>query len=207
MIVRRVLPALLVVAALLAGTDSASAAAPWFVIVHGSLLDEPVLLDDWDENQELMLAITETVQTVRTDLDEVEGRQYLELALLWGPDWMDYPRDSEALGRLLPEEATQQGRLYPAVGSEEPALVLFEDVGGVSGLSVLRVVEPRALAILEAHGIPVRIESEGSSFLSGALGVRGAVLTLVVVGLLAVVLVARRRRIAVAIRGDGDGAA
>ncbi len=188
---RRVLPALLAAVVPLMGADSASAAAPWFVIVHGSLVDEPVLLDDWDENQELMLAISETAQG---GAEELEGRRYVELAMFWGPDWMDHPRDAGSLSELSPERATQHARFYPAVGSEQPGLVLLEDVGGVPGRSSLRVVGPKAIAVLEAHGIPIRVEPKDSSSALGEAGFVGASLALVIGGLL---FVTRRRRVEV----------
>ncbi len=186
---RRVLAALFAAGALLVGSDSVSAAAPWFVMVHGTLLDEPVLLDDWDENLELMLGISETV---RVEAKRLEGRPYLDVALFWGPDWMDFPRDPEALRRLSPEQANQQGRFYPAVDSGPPALFLFGDTDRSSEWLSARVVEPGALALFEAHGIPISIEQE-DLLLLGRAGLFAGATVVLIAGMLVGVLVGRRR--------------
>lgn len=188
---RTVLAALLAVVALLASSDSAHAAAPRFIIVHGPLLDEPVLLDDWEENAALMLAMSEPVQI---EVEQLEERRYLDFAMFWGPDWLEYPRGAEALARLSPEQANQHGRFYPVVRSLQPALFVLEDASDISGRLWLRVVEPRALAILEAHGVPTRIEREEPSSLVTPFRLSGAILTLAVAGVLVAVLVVRRRR-------------
>lgn len=46
------------------------------MFVHGSLLDEPVFLDDWDEDAALMLAMSELAQI---EVERLEERPYLAL--------------------------------------------------------------------------------------------------------------------------------
>lgn len=183
--------ALVALAALFAGSDEADAAAPWFIFVHGPLLAEPVLLDDWDENHALMLAIP---GGERRDTKRIEGRQYLQVALFWGPDWQDYPRDAAAIARLSSAQANQHGRFYPAVSADQPALFLFESAGNPSILLAPRIVEAPGLAVLDARGVPTRIEPTQSGTVGRPSPLLGVVLTLTLAGLVGAALVDRRRR-------------
>jgi hypothetical protein len=136
-------------------TDSARAAAPWFILVHGPLLAEPVLLNDWNENLDLMLAISERAGTA---VEELEARPYLDLALFWGAEWEHYPRTAEMLRRLAPEQANQRGRFYPAVGDADPLYVLLAVSGAAGEPDEVRRVGPRALEIFARYGVPTRVD-------------------------------------------------
>ena len=149
-----------------------------------------VLLDDWEEHQALMLSLSDVAGTPAGDLEE---RPYLEVALFWGPAWQDYPRDTGALSRLSPSQANQHGRFYPAVGSDQGALFLFDDQTDRSIVLRPRAVETPGINILRARGVPTRIEPGAPSAWWRPGLVEGAMATVVLTGLAAGALVARRR--------------
>lgn len=125
----------------------AGAAAPRAIAVHGPLLPAPVYLTDWEENLRLLLSVP---RDVHLPWSRVDRRPYLRLTLYWGEGWQDEVRE----GR--PDAAGQQGRFYPAVGDRPAAVIIF----GREGDPVLRPVAPEGLAILAAHGVPVRLEPD-----------------------------------------------
>ena len=142
-----VLIAALVGAVLL--TQEVDAAAPWFVIFQGNLLQKRIVLTDWHENQRLMLSVAEAVNVSDRELQD---RPYIEIAYFWGPDWVNYPRDEESLKKLEPQSGNQHGRFYPAYGAAE-AIVTFEEASG----PLQRKIHPAGLEILAKYGIPVRV--------------------------------------------------
>ena len=139
------------------GADApARRAAPWAIMIHGSLVQKPVTMSSWHENHRLMLAIS---PGIRTRTSTLEGRAYLDMALFWGPEWAHLAHSPEAVARLRPDQASQYGRLYPARGNA-PAVVVLDApwpnemmLASVKG----RVLEREGLAVLEKYGVPVRL--------------------------------------------------
>jgi hypothetical protein len=151
--VMRVFLGVLVLATCLAvGVDTADAAAPWLIIVDGSALGEPVVLDDWNENAALMSGIATRADMALHDLEQ---RPYFDVALFWGPDWQSVSGDGEAINRLDAGQANQHGRFYPATPTE-PAVFSLNATSS-SGGGTLRWVAPGALEVLGSRGIPVQI--------------------------------------------------
>lgn len=138
----------------------AAAAAPWFIMVYGASLPRPVILKDWQENLEFMLASTEEAKVTVTEL---RGRPYLELAFFWGPEWAQYVKEGKPVDALRQEQANQHARLYLPIGSKRPILA-FDNIPGPGSLT--RWVEPKAFDILARHGIPVQ---SGRGSLSAAV--------------------------------------
>jgi hypothetical protein len=112
-----------------------------------------VLLSDWGEITTLYGMLVNSPAA----LSELRGgRPSLQLALFWDANvWERHVRDGR-LGSLLPEQADQFGRFYPAV-SGGPALVELPGVG-----TWPKRVSPQALAILARHGVPVRLLDRGA---------------------------------------------
>jgi hypothetical protein len=161
---------------------SASAAAPRLIMVSGEALAEPVLLDDAEEVFTLYQSFFFDGRSV--ERAELRGRPSLRLALFWNSFlWEPYVREGR-LAELRPVDANQFGRLYPAMGGE-PALV---DLPGYGKWP--KVVDAKARAILEDHGVPVRPGEDHGGLLPWIAG-GAVVMSLLAV---AVVLVARRFR-------------
>jgi hypothetical protein len=156
-----------------------TAAAPNVIIVQGDLLAAPIVLDDWDENLDLMLALGEPQPEAPSKLD---GRRKLDVSLFWAVG--DYLEDGVEPLELLDTEFTypenhETATLYLGAGPEQPIL----DYHGY------RVVDGSAEDILAAHGVPlVAPEEPGASAV-----VYGAIASGVVVAAGAVALYARRR--------------
>ena len=157
---------------LLAGSPQrAEAAAPWFIVVEGSLLDEPVVLDDWRENQELLLS--DEPPLTATELVE---RPSLTLRPLWGPSWEHYPHDRHSLANLIAAEAPVAGRFYPAIG-DRPAVFTLHGAVHREG--------SQALAALARRGVPMRVElTMGDSASSRGAAVSGPLALIVAAALL-----------------------
>ena len=136
--------------------SGAPAAAPWIVIFHGLPLPARVVIADWHENQRLMLALAEPVGPFGV---EPGAGAYVEVALFWGPEWANYPRDSASLARLRPDQASQRARFYPATGERAALWVFRAGLGGSGPVppAPARGVTPAGLSLLEARGIPVRV--------------------------------------------------
>ena len=139
------------------GADApARRAAPWAIMIHGSLVQKPVTMSSWHENHRLMLALS---PGIRTRTSTLEGRAFIDIALFWGPGWAHLADSPEAIARLRPDQASQYGRLYPARGNS-PAVVVL-DLPSPNDMMLasvkVRVVEREGLAVLEKHGVPVRL--------------------------------------------------
>jgi hypothetical protein len=132
-----------VVAAAVAFAAPAHAAAPNYILVSGAGLQQPVLLGDWNENAQLLLAIANGRRAKRAALRGLAARPRFDLAEFWNWNVLPAPTD--------PSGATQHGLFYPARG-RKPAL--FKVM--VEGTRVPRIASARALAILARHGIPTR---------------------------------------------------
>jgi hypothetical protein len=133
-----------VVAAAAALVAPAHAAAPNYILVSGSRLAEPVVLDDWSENGRLLVAIGDGPRAKRAALRGLARRLRFDLAEFWG--WSANSRPTD------PRAASQHGLFYPAHG-RKPAI--FKVM--VEGTRVPRIASARALAILARHGIPTRL--------------------------------------------------
>jgi hypothetical protein len=129
--------------------QQADAAAPWFVMFHGNLLQKRIVLTDWHENQRLMLSVAEAVTVADRDLQD---RPYVDVAYFWGPDWVNYPTDEASVKKLEPQSGNQHGRFYPAYGAAE-AIVTFEEASG----PLQRKITPAGLEVLAKYGIPTRV--------------------------------------------------
>ena len=133
----------------IAGYD-AEAAAPWFVMFHGTLLQNRIVLMDWHENQRLTLSVAQAANISDRDLVD---RPYIEVAYFWGPQWMSYPTDGTSLNKLEPQNGNQHGRFYPAYGAAE-AVVTFDQASG----PLKRKISQDGLEILTKYGIPARVD-------------------------------------------------
>jgi hypothetical protein len=161
-------------------TTKVEAAGPRLILVRGNTLSNPVVLNDWQENIDLIHAIAEEAGVEPGELD---GRPYFELAFFSGPFWVQYVDDGKPLDKLRSESGDQQGRFYPAVDGAAP--IITYDVG------LARRVAPEGVAILSRHGIPVHITStSGVTAWPTWLVVGVAILCLAVT----IVLLARKRR-------------
>jgi hypothetical protein len=121
----------------------ALAAAPNYILVSGPGLEQPVLLDDWGENLDLMSALAGAPKASRTLVRGLARRPRLLLAEFWG--WGGLPRPTS------PRQANQRGWFYPARGRRPAAFRLMVD-----GTMTPRVAPAQALLILARHGIPTR---------------------------------------------------
>jgi hypothetical protein len=133
-----------VVAAAVALVAPAHAAAPNYILVSGPGLQQPVLLDDWSENLDLLGAIVQGPRAKRTALRGLARRPRYDLAEFWNWSYLPAPTD--------PREASQHAWFYPAHG-RKPAI--FK--GMFDGTKAPRLGSPAALAILASHGIPTRL--------------------------------------------------
>jgi len=140
-VARVALVAVLLAAVALAAPAQAS--APNYILVSGPGLAQPVILDDWSENGQLLVAIGNGRRAKRAALRGLARRPHFDLAEFWG--WSANPRPTD------PREASQHGLFYPAHG-RKPAL--FKVM--VAGTRVPRIASARALAILATHGVPTR---------------------------------------------------
>lgn len=141
-------------------------------MVSDEPLDEPVVIADARVVFKLYGSLV--LDGATADASQLKGRRALRLGLFWhNPTWEPYVRDGR-LAELKLHQANQMGRFYPAVG-DEAALVVLPGYG-----SWPKRVSDDALRILEANGIPVRLDNDdGSRWL--AVGVTGG-------GLIAIVL-------------------
>jgi hypothetical protein len=133
-----------VVVASVALVAPAHAAAPNYILVSGPGLRQPVLLGDWNENLEFVVAISSGAKAKRPALRGLARRPRFDLAEFWNWSYLPAPTD--------PREASQHGWFYPARG-RKPAL--FKVM--VDGTRAPRIASARALAILARHGVPTRL--------------------------------------------------
>ena len=121
----------------------AQAAAPNYILVSGPGLEQSVVLDDWSENGQLLVAIGNGPRAKRPALRGLARRPRYDLAEFWA--WSANPRPTD------PREATQHGWFYPAHG---PKPAIFKVM--VEGTKVARVATREALVVLVRHGVPTR---------------------------------------------------
>jgi hypothetical protein len=130
-------------AAAVALVAPANAAAPNYILVTGPGLEQPVVLDDWNENLGLVAAIGRGARAKRPVLRGLARRPRYDLAEFWGWNALPPPTDTR--------KASQHGWFYPAHG-RRPAL--FKVM--VAGRIFPRLASRAALAILVRHGVPTR---------------------------------------------------
>ena len=134
---------LLVVAAALALATPALAAAPNYILVSGPGLAQTVLLGDWNENLDLLVAVANGPRAKGSAVRELARRPHYDLAEFWG--WSGLPAPTS------PRDANQHGTFYPAHRALRPVFVLMVD-----GSRVPRLASQAALRILARHGVPTR---------------------------------------------------
>jgi hypothetical protein len=109
---------------------------------------ERAALSDWSENLDLMLA---TTQLASAPTGELAQRQRIAVAMYWGSGWRRFASTPDSLALLPRLKPAQGGAYYPPAGAR-PAVWVFGPMG--ASPSSMRVVAPRGMAILMAHGLP-----------------------------------------------------
>ena len=132
---------LLAVAAALALATPALAAAPNYILVSGPGLAQPVLLGDWNENLDLLVAVANGPKAKRSAVRGLARRPHYDLAEFWG--WLGLPAPTS------PRDANQHGMFYPAHKALRPVFVLMVD-----GSTFPRLATRAALRILARHHVP-----------------------------------------------------
>ena len=131
-------------------------AAPWAIIAHGPFLEKSIVMANWEENQAVMLAASEPAP--RTQASELVRRPYVALALFWGPEWKHLQDAPAAVARLKPRQANQHARFFPANGDSPAILAMnMSTTPGTGAQLDIRSVDAKGLAVLSAHGIPIRL--------------------------------------------------
>jgi hypothetical protein len=127
------------------------AAAPRIMIIYGGTLTQPIILVDWQENLQLMSSVSDVAQVTPADLAQ---RPYFQVAMFWGPDWVQYIDDGHDPTTLRPDQATQHGLLYPGYGAAPP-IFQFDSIPGPGPLT--RQITSQGIDILSHHGVPVQV--------------------------------------------------
>jgi hypothetical protein len=143
LVVRRFVPLVAAVAALLAAAP-AQAAAPNYILVSGPGIKHPILLGNWDENLVLLGALVDAPTATGGAVRHLARRPRFDLAEFWG--WSGLPRPTR------PSQANQHGWLYPAHGAKPAVIVLM-----VNGTRVPRFLPTRVREIFARHHIPLRL--------------------------------------------------
>jgi hypothetical protein len=145
------------------------AAGPIFVMVYGNLLSKPIIIDAGNEKlferQGLVSIDGKVVDVSYTDdfaLDDLKDRPYLDLALFWGSEWVQYHKDGKPLDQLKPEDAERtlpppnsRGRFYPACGDRQAGIYLYT---GISARYTIKRLSDDALKLLDGQGVPIRTD-------------------------------------------------
>jgi hypothetical protein len=139
--------------ALAQGVAPAYAAAPRVILVYGGGLPRPVVLDDWNENLDLILAMS--LQAPEVSKDSLVRRPSFRVAMFWGHVWDEYMRAGGDPSSLNPDHS-QLGRYYPRTGPSDP-LFTFDSIPGPGGL--VRKLMPRGVEIFTRHSVPSNITS------------------------------------------------
>jgi hypothetical protein len=121
----------------------ANAAAPNYILVNGAGLPKPILLANWQENMQLLIAVANAPRARGNAVAGLTVRPRFDLAEFW--HWGGRPRPTN------PAQASQHGTFYPAHGSKAPLIVLT-----VQGITVPRIAPASVLEALHRHGVPVR---------------------------------------------------
>jgi hypothetical protein len=134
----------LAMAAMVVLSAPAQAAAPNYILVTGPGLARPVLLANWTENLDLLLAVANAPKASRTTVRGLTRRPRLDLAEFWA--WSGRPRPTS------PRQANQHGQFYPAHRSQPPVIVMM-----ANGVSAARLAPTHLLKILARHGVPTHL--------------------------------------------------
>ncbi len=121
----------------------AAASAPNYILVSGPGLRHPVLLGNWKENLDFLLAVDNASVAAKKLTRSLAHRRRLDIAEFWG--WGGYPAPTK------PSEANQHGWFYPAHGSQVALIAITFEYSQVP-----RLVTARVLSILRRHGVPTR---------------------------------------------------
>jgi hypothetical protein len=121
----------------------AAAAAPNYILVSGPGMGHPVLLANWSENLDLLLAVANSPRAGTSLARTLRHRRRLDLAEFW--DWSAKPRPTKA------SDANQHGSFYPAHGSLPPVIDIT-----VMGIASPHLVSAQVVKILRRHGVPTR---------------------------------------------------
>lgn len=185
--VRAAVAGALAFVALAQGVAPVYAAAPRVILVYGGGLPSQVVLDNWNENLDLMLAMSLQAPE-EVSMDSLVRRPSFRVAMFWGPVWDEYIRAGGDPSSLNPDQA-QLGRYYPRTGPSDP-LFTFDSIPGPGAL--VRKLLPKGVEILARHGVPSNIPSNAPSIRTepGMLGVAA----LVVAAALAITAGRRRSR-------------
>ena len=124
--------------------SSAEAAAPDYILFSGRGLARPVLLANWNENHDLLMALAVAPRARGAQVRGLGRRRCLDVAEFWG--WSGKSRPTRA------SQANQHGRFYPADGTHPAVIVLT-----VNGNNFPRLVTAKVWSIFARHGIPLRI--------------------------------------------------
>jgi hypothetical protein len=122
----------------------ASAAAPWWIMVSGPGLRQPVLLG-LTESQKIMQSVA---YGDRVPTRQLAQRPHFLLSLFWEDEnSTEPPTDVTA--------ANQRGWFYPAYGERPAAFVVVRSIPGYAPASRRRAAS-EMLTILRRHGVPTR---------------------------------------------------
>jgi hypothetical protein len=159
------------------------AAGPHIIMISGQSLPKPVILSDWNQNQQFLASFTDG-EIVKTE--DLKGRSYLELSLFWGPEWLNYLKSNRSLDGLRSEQANQQGRFYLAT----------DTAGAVVSLNstFARRVNADGMRFLAEKGVPVRYTAPNSSGLSLPFAGRFLTITLLLAAAVALLILFGKTR-------------
>jgi len=131
---------------------AASRAAPWAIVFSSPLLQNRVVLGDWDENHTLLSAAS---TPILVGSQAPRDRPRISVSMFWGPEWEYLRRHPESLATLDTSRATQRGVFYPA-HRERAALLVLDSVFGSAGRTSVMTAD--GLVILKRHGVPTRVD-------------------------------------------------
>jgi hypothetical protein len=125
---------------------AATASAPRYIIAHGGSLNTPKVLADWEANLRLMV---ESKSGDVVPAGALVGRENIDLALFWGPEWAAYADETNGAPPPL-DQANQTAQFYPAT-DDDPAVL----EGVFDGVWEARAMPSSALSVLNDAGVPV----------------------------------------------------
>ena len=127
-------------------------AAPQVIVLNGGPLHHRILLTDYAENHQLMLA---TGHVVQVSPDSLRVRPRIRVAMYWGFQWKGRTDLPDTVSAFAVMNGAQAGTLYPAWRGRS-ALLVVGPAGGMPAST--RMISAAGLAILISHDIPVAIE-------------------------------------------------
>lgn len=141
---------------------NASAAGPWVLVADGDLIEEPVIIGEWQEIQLLFLSHPSVGPTHLTvTMAHLEQRPYFRLSIFAANKWQGWVVEGRPLEALMPEAADYRRRFYPA-SDDEPALLTDDPVlpPGYSQVPASQIVGEEGIEVLARYGIPTHVEGE-----------------------------------------------